>query len=289
MSDPSLSSSFTDADGTDDPTSGFRYIVSYKPEGVLIHTNSGFVAKLDDSDPLTGTGSFNLVILKKPKNPFNIELYARDGDNTPSNSPVKLKVAPSIGTTLEPISGSYLVQQDDDGDFKEVRIGNRLDVKHSLTFDRKFDFAKAYWETYITGLDSSGTKSRHTPNTAFSDTSPSLCAGNKKPESLSPAGAACYTYITPKKVDILVEGEDASDFSTPVINFNLPAEYNGLNGGKVSIRLRYHVWAFPSPQNHSPLPSPEPQRKMLSSPEKSLTLNIHKCVVTTDCPIDSSS
>ena len=82
----------------------------------------------------------------------------------------------------------------------------------------------------------------------------------------------------PSRVNIsALDGAD----TTPSITFQLPSKHNGLNGSSATITIRYYVvTAKVRTDNFS-----DPELTWRDAGMKSLTLNIHKCVETTDCPI----
>ena len=107
------------------------------------------------------------------------------------------------------------------------------------------------------------------------------------PQSLTSIGDACYTYTTSDNVE--VEQGDFTADESPSIGFQLPSSRNGLNGGSATITIRYHVWAYSVRHDHDGTDPPdEDDRKIIHTVSESLRLNIHKCVVTTDCPINDS-
>ena len=227
------------------------------------------------------------MVLKPFTKEFSIQIYAYDGDNDRSDNPVTVKFSP----TVRPRIGEYVVKQKDkNGDFEAVRIGNRLERKHKLVFydasgttAASFRFASNFYDTLTTG-DTSNLEANITPGSE-----PTLCDGNDEKQKLgasSTLGDACYTYTRSDKVE--VEHDEFTAGPTPSIEFLLPSSRNRLNGGRATISIKYHVWAYTGKHVHGDLENPIAEtalKKIHTSPTETLTLNIHKCVVTKDCPI----
>ena len=288
-----IASAFTDDDDVDkskvDPIGNgiFNYKVQYKPNELLIKTVGGFL--LTENSPKT-THDIEAVVLKPFMEDFTIEIYAYDPDNGRSDSPVKVKFTAS-DTPVNPRTGTYDVKQKDNGDFDAVRIGNRLDIKHRLSFknaagdfDAPFEFAEDFNDDLIEKI--SGKSYLAVPPDGTID----LCDKNEVPkmfDSIDSIGSACYTHTSTDKV---IVGDADGDFvadGAPSIKFQLPSERNGLNSGSATITIKYHVWAYSQRQDHNAIiPS---AAKKIHTDSESLRLNIHKCVVTTDCPISSDS
>ena len=106
------------------------------------------------------------------------------------------------------------------------------------------------------------------------------------PKTLATIGAACFTYTTTDKV--VVDTDDFTAGDTPSIEFQLPSIRNGLNSGSATITISYHVWAYSARHVHgdSDNPIPADAATRIHPASESLRINIHKCIVTTDCPIE---
>lgn len=166
-------------------------------------------------------------------------------------------------------------------------------MKHTLSFrdavgttPAPFKFASNLDGTLI-DTDTSGKS--YLPTTP---TGSNLCGSgdtlNAVPKSLTTIGAACYTYTTTDKVN--VAEADFTAGSTPSIVFQLPSSRNGLNSGSATITIRYHVWAYSGKHDHvNTAPDADTDPKKIHTVSETLRLNIHKCVVTSDCPINSGS
>ena len=237
-------------------------------------------------------GRIDIVVLKPFTEEFSIELYAYDGDNDQSDNPVVVKFSASTDDPVDPRMGTYAVkQQKDNGDFEAVRVGNRLDTAHGLTFATGFFNFAANLNTVLTKKDREN-KEHLADSDSDSDvpslivTNSGICEENKVPEVSETLGEACYTYTTSDKVEV-----NTFDAATPAITFELPSSRNGLNSGRATITIKYHVWAYQSKHVHGDLENPIPANapKKIHTATETLTLNIHKCVVATDCPINSDS
>ena len=173
-----------------------------------------------------------------------------------------------------------------------VRIGNRLDTPHMLTFEGGFfGFAKNQ-NTVLTTQDSTGKEFLSDSDApALIAANMGICEDNEVPNvSVSDTlGEACYTYTTSSdKVKVTEFNAEIQ-----VITFELPSKPNSLNSGRATITIKYHVWAYSSKHVHDadadPVTPSTNEKKKIHTATETLTLNIHKCVVTTDCPINSDS
>ena len=110
------------------------------PPGILINQDSdGNVKNIDDdSDP--ATWNFQIEVLNLPgTNTFNIKFFAIDAAGQESEDPVVFTFITGLvppPTADVRTNGSYDIGQYTSGDFKKttISIGNRLGVKHRLTF-----------------------------------------------------------------------------------------------------------------------------------------------------------
>ena len=311
--------SFKDVDIDDDPDGddpdgvqgSFRFKVLDKPDGVVIDTDRGYVAVrvgstgVFNSDLTNGPIDMRAVILKNP-NPdatppddtFDILLHAYDRDNDVSDNPVTLRFL-----AQEPQAGSYDVAQDDKGNFvysagkRALRIGNRLDVYHTVTVAGTgdstvfgFKFAELAADALSKGSDGKGRLSEplmHDSNTV-------ICSDNKKPDDwkvYNDLGSHCYTVSGTNGVQFAAY-DDMDDRpldnldDTPKIKFKLDSEKRRLtdtSGPKITIT--HHVYALRSEHDFSGTPGEldDLTRKIYSEPEV-LSLDIHRCVETSDCP-----
>ena len=275
---------FTDDDdvdnnGPDDTPADngiFNYKVEHKPDELLIKTVDGFL--LEKNDPMQSP-AIDVVVLKEFDEEFSIEVYAYDAANERSDRPVIVTFSVQ-NPAIMPVGGTYTVTQDNNGNLGAVRIGNRLDVDHTLTFTGGFTFA-TNWENSLERGDSdylAGTAI--TSGTALcSDKTPTLTT-----TELSDIGSACYT-LTPGNNKVKVDTLSFSD-GNGQITFQLPFDHNRLNSGSTAITIYYHVRAYEKKYaNAAAVEADTNSRVVIKTTSKRLTMNIHKCVVTTDCPI----
>ena len=277
-----LQTYFADKDNADTgivDEEDYSYKVSYKPAGVLIATEGGFV-DLDDA------GQFEVVILREPEDdPFTIQLYAHDRANAPSDNPVSLTFP-----ALPPRGITYPVGQDNSNDIKtrgnftippgagdkgKLKIGNRLDSILTIDFDGTgFVFAQDKAGELLEGerIDNKRTAS--------------TCGSNEPKgwETTKPdLGTACYSI----KSDNADVGEITilTPESAPEVTFKLLSENRTLNDtGDAKITITYHVWSLPSGKKHTEDGVDKDDGKVDSSTSEALSLDIHKCVTTDDCP-----
>ena len=286
-----LDGAFTDDDDVDKLEDGskgiFNYKVQHQPNELLIETKRGFLLDAVSSGEVT----IKVAVLKPFKEQFSIEIYAYDRDNDRSDSPKEVNFTATATDPVNPQDGTYDVIQKDNGDLVSVRVGNRLDVKHGLEFydatgDTRavFKFASILNGT-LADPDSNG--KHYLGDASISGTA--LCGTgdtlNTVPKTLT-RGSACYTYTTSNKVEVATDDFDATTTTAdaPNIEFVLPSDTNGLNGGSATITIRYHVGAYSARQDPNNIPDPPPSERVHTASEV-LTINIHKCVVTSDCPI----
>ena len=276
----SLATTFTDDDDVDKADDGkgkFNYKVGYTPDELLIKTVRGFLLEDTTSDDF----SIKAVVLKSFTEEVPIELYAYDQGNDRSDSPVTVKFAISGST---PRSGNYTVTQNNNGDFVAVRLGNRLDVDHTLTFEEGFKFADN-WDRSLT----EGESNHLADKTITLNPATGECMGNNTPTTttLSAVGEACYTHTPGNNNKVEVGTLSIESSGNGEVAFQLPSEHNGLNSGTGTITIYYHVRAYES--KYMDDAAPGDAKEVIKTTRKRLTLNIHKCVVATDCPIDSDS
>ena len=293
---------FTDEDdvdkSTDTDTSGngiFNYKVQHKPDELLITTVRGFI--LEENSAVANV-PIEAVVLKPFTEEFSIEVYAYDLDNDQSDHPITVNF--SAGASVR--SGTYAVKQKENGDLEPVRVGNRLSipgtvVKHTLQFHDAAGIDRAAFQ-FASNLN--GTLTKQVSGKAYLATAPNhdaaavaLCGGpgpntNTVPDKESLfLGTGCYTYTTTNRVEIPAH----TDFVTgtePQIGFILPSKTNGLNSGSATITIKYYVRAYSARHVHgdddNPIPADAATR--IHTASEPLRINIHKCIVTTDCPIE---
>ena len=292
-----IANAFTDEDDVDKEAGVgiFNYKVQHKPDELLIKTVGGFLREENRADLDV---SIDAVVLKPFTEEFSIEVYAYDLDNDQSDHPITVNFVASTAIPVTPVGGTYAVNQKENGDFEPVRVGNRLSipgnaVKHILQFHDATGTARAAFQFAsklngtLTKLDGNGK--------AYLGTAPvlaidgGLCGTgnntNTVPELLS-LGDACYTYTTTNRVEV-PEHADFLATAESQIGFILPSKTNGLNSGSATITIKYYVRAYSARQTHpvgANLDSTAASR--IHPASKSLRINIHKCVVTTDCPIE---
>ena len=289
-----LDAAFTDEDDVDLTTDGtkgfFNYKVQHQPDELLIETKRGFLLDKVSSESVM----IKAAVLKPFTEQFSIEVYAYDRDNDRSDSPKTVNFTATTDSSVNPRTGTYAVTQKNNGDLVSVRVGNRLDVKHGLEFYDATGDTRAVFK-FASLLNGTLTKPDSNEKDylgAATITGTALCGTgtdniNVVPKSLT-LGSACYTYTTSNKVVVATGDFDAATTTAddPNIEFVLPSDSNGLNGGSATITIRYHVGAYSVRQDPNNIPTdPAPTVKVHSVPE-SLTINIHKCVVTSDCPIE---
>ena len=290
---------FEDVDPEDDPTDAqgaqgfFRFKVLQKPDGVVIDTDRGFVAvRVGDtgefnSDLTNGPINMRAVILKNP-NPdatppddtFDILLHAYDRDNDESDNPVTLRFK-----ARDPQAGSYSVERDDDGKFKTLTIGNRIGVEHTIDFDTNgltngFDF--------VSGSDVDEDLEGRIPASPSHTLANQVCDPRTGPSAdwLNTAGIGdgCFSARAQTN-DVEITGIGVPQ---QAVDFQLDPDHRGLNETSgATITIAYHVVAL----KRSTLPDGETfanqdpeDMKIESKWKKTLRLDIHRCVETTDCP-----
>ena len=288
MTELNLEQYFSDDDGDTDIS---EYQITHKPDGILIDIKDGFVVK---SGANNAAVTLKAIVLKEPEgDTFKVELYAYDKDNAPSDNPVVLMFN-SASPDLQ--NDDYTVGQDyATGDFtidgvknKSLKIGNRLDVDHTINFSQAPDpdsdnplnpSNNGFWfaQKKVVEFATQVSDKSFLP-TANVNASGTLCGDNKKPTQPMAIGSGCYTYSGSNRVTITgIVGTD----STPSITFQLPSKHNGLTGASVTITIKYYVSAA---NTRVADPSTATVLTMKDAGSESLTLDIHKCVVTTDCP-----
>ena len=189
----------------------------------MIHIERGrAVIEEEEEDPTTTstddslTGKLKLVILKEPEgNTFTIQLHAHDRSNDPSDNPVTLAFS-TASNAARPIPGMYGVGQDyTTGDFtiagvkKNLKVGNRLDVPHTITFSAAtkpanaptgvpdpvagFWFAEKKVKEHATEVNGES----YLPTNTTTGAPGILCPDNKKPTEVgtSTIASGCYTLL----------------------------------------------------------------------------------------------
>ena len=303
-----INTAFTDEDEVDKNTDTdegpvgngiFNYKVQHKPDELLIKTVRGFLLE-KNSATADAAVTIDAVVLKPFTEDFSIEVYAYDLDNAQSDHPITVNFSASASTPVNPVGGTYAVTQKENGDFEPVRVGNRLSipgtntvVEHTLEFvnaagdaDAPFKFASNLNETLTTEIGGKAYLGTPSPDL----TTVALCGGNTVPDKestgMEDVGDACYTYTATNRVEIPAH-DDFTHGAAPEIDFILPSKTNGLTSGSATITIKYHVHAYSARQTH-PVDAnldPQPSSRIHSATE-SLRIDIHKCVVTSDCPIE---
>ena len=302
--------SFVDVDPADiDPADGnnqglFRFKVHDKPDGVVIDIDRGYVAVgPDDADADTPLADFNrdlnsgeftmrAVILKNP-NPgktFDILLNAYDGSNDVSDNPVRLRF-----NAQDPQSGSYDVAKDDAGKFKRLRIGNRIGADQTISFGTGgFDF--------VTDTDVEAKLGRQiltTGDTTDHTLATTACSPVTGPSATwkdveANLGVGCFSAKS-NTSDVEIVRLDPTATDGPEVVVRLDPDHRSLSETSgATITIRYHVVALSLPL---PVDGPDGQpqdvttttaagktRKVDARWYKTLSLDIHKCTDTTDCP-----
>ena len=279
-----IKEAFEDDDTAD---TAFNYKVQHKPDEILIKTTKGFLLPENSGDDnITG---HEFVVLK-PFTSFQIEVYAYDQDNARSDRPATVTFA-----RTDPVAGSYTVKQRDNGTFEEVRLGNRLDTAHTLTFSAPLKIATDL-NTKLTVADSSGRLYLATGPTENSNATGGVCASNNAdgplpkqiPSSLA-LGTYCYTYTAGRRIAVTPPTTGQPLNLEPTITFQLPSKENQLTSGSDSITLQYFVGAYSQAKTTADRDATNDPQTVHRSATARVTLRIHKCVVTTDCPINSDS
>ena len=268
-----IKGAFEDDDTAD---TAFNYKVQHKPDELLIKIVNGFLLpKNSDGDDIT---NHEFVVLKPFTEDVAIEVYAYDQDNARSDRPVTV-----IFDAPTPAAGSYTAKQRDNGTFEDVRLGNRLDKDHTLTFSAPLKIATDL-NTKLTVADSS--ERVFLPSAVSgpdSNATGGVCASNKVPSSLD-LSTYCYTYTAGRRIAVT---PPTLTLAEPTITFQLPSKENQLTGGSDSITLQYFVGAYSQAKTEADrVPDDDPQTVHRSATAR-VTLRIHKCIVTTDCPINS--
>ena len=285
---------FEDDDEEDKiPPSGktniFRYKVVDKPEGVLIDADQGFVKVTDGGTADAPTIAMEAVVLKRPEeDPFTVRLRAYDKGNAPSDNLVTVKF-----TAVGPQPGTYDVGQNSDGDFtvsgeeKKLKIGNRIGVTHTINIAAATDPSGStgfrFAEIAVERL-SNGRRIPASPSHAYvacGDDEPASWRTRTTPPSV---GTGCYS-INSSTNDL-----DITAFTGTSIIVRLSAEHRGLNETSgATLTITHHVWALRGAKSGTDaVVADEEGSKTIASSSKRLGLNIHRCEVTTDCPLEES-
>ena len=268
-----IKGAFEDDDTAD---TAFNYKVQHKPDELLIKTVNGFLLpKNSDGDDIT---NHEFVVLKPFTEDVAIEVYAYDQDNARSDRPVTVTF-----DATTPAAGSYTAKQRDNGTFEDVRLGNRLDKDHTLTFSAPLKIATDL-NTKLTVADSSGRVFLDAVTGADSNATTGVCASNRIPPSLD-LGTYCYTYTAGRRIAVT---PPTLALTVPTITFQLPSKENKLTGGSDSITLQYFVGAYSQAKTLTDRDTTNDPQTVHRSATARVTLRIHKCVVTTDCPINNS-
>ena len=183
-----------------------------------------------------------------------------------------------------------------------MRVGNRLSipgtaVEHTLQF---FDANGLTRTPFKFASNLNGTLTKEIGGKAYLGTAPdltivALCGGTTGPNAntvpdkestdMDDVGDACYTYTATNRVEIPAH-DDFTIGATPAIAFILPSKTNGLTSGSATITIKYHVHAYSARQDISAIDTADPPASRIHSDTESLRIDIHKCVVTSDCPIE---
>ena len=289
-----------DVDATQEPDQGFfRFKVHDKPDGVVIDTHRGFVAVSDESgEPLTFNSDLTsedvrmkVVILKNPNpgatdNTYDIKLDAYDRDNDVSDNPVTLRFIQQY-----PQRGGYTVEQEDDDDFKNVRMGNRIGVGHLLKLGEKgLNFATE--DDVENKLDrripeeTDGTPDHTIGGICEPATGPPTGWENSDGVAL---GKGCYS-VKSRSSDVAIVSmvkEVSNNDDNPTITVKLDPDHRTLSEtGNVTLTLRYHVVALSSSKSGTVRieTNDSGTRTVDDRWTRTLILDIHKCLTTADCP-----
>lgn len=277
----------------DDDQGMFRFKIVDKPEGVVIDTDRGFVAvgaptgdlEADDYNSNLNSGLLRMraVILKNP-NPdaggtFDILLNAHDGDNDVSDNPVRMRF-----TAQDPQNAAYTSAQNVvNGDFAAVRLGNRVGVNHEVTFtsdNDRFEFSELAVDRDLQATNRHRVEDSHDPNGASALVE---CTGGAPGNwgQTTAVGTSCYS-ITSSGVEIQ-RGSGETDLATRKVVFQLPSKGTPT---RASITIRYNVWVLSGSgeTTESDVATSSLTKVLYNSAVETLTLNVHTCVDTTDCP-----
>ena len=272
-----------DSDGTGLAQGEYRFKVHDKPDGVVIDTHRGFVAVPFNSDLTSAAVTMKVVILKNPNpgtgNTYDIKLDAYDRDNDVSDNPVTLTFP-----VQDPQSGSYDVVKEGDK-FKKVRMGNRIGVPHQIDFGEDgFDFVKDTAVNLLLG----GDRRRIPSHTIVNEPCGPLTGPSTtwKDDSSTTVGDGCFS-VKPSNSDVTIEA--ITNISAgPIVTVQLDPDNRTLNEtSDVNLTIAYHVVALSSAKAGTidvDTTETGASRTVVSDWRKTLTLDIHKCVSTTDCP-----
>ena len=285
-----IAEAFTDEDDVDGTGEGdarrgiFNYKVKSTQPGLLIKTTRGFILE----ENRASTVQIEAVVLKPFDEDFTIELDAFDRSNDQSDNSVtvRFEAGATNNNQVEPRSGDYTVTQKSNGDFVAVRLGNRLDVDHTLTFKDGFTFADK-WDDSLTDGDET-----YLAGGAIALVTNSECTGNKTPTLayLASTGGSCYTHTVNNNKVKVDDGALTIVAGDGKVSFELPSEHNGLNSGTGTITIYYHVRAYDKKYaNGDAVADDANSKEVIKTTKKALTLSIQKCVVATNCPISSDS
>ena len=291
-SDLPLTDFFDDVDEADhfaaapDNPEEFKYAVSYAPEGVLIDTENEFVNVAGVTLPGTTAGTFKVVILKTPEDPFTIELHAHDGEDF-SDSPVTLTFAAVTpraltyeGITQSSTDGSLEIPAGA-GDKGKLRVSNRIDRDHSIVIGGTGYIFATQWEDKLDAT-------RRIEPDADKAANATVCTSSQLDDwkNTSPdLGTGCYS-ITSNTKDVEIRNAGASTPTT--IMFKLPSTQRSVSEtGDATITITYNVWALPSSKSGSDAVDNTVDKeggRTDSTKRVKLYLDLDKCVKATDCP-----
>ena len=287
---------FEDVDDDDNIDRGgvFKYKVAYKPDELLIDTKYGFVDAMamapdnaGGADTVLGDDvpggprlvnipiTVKAVVLKPLKKDFTIQLRAFDRANDPSDNVVTWTFDP-----VDPQNGRYEVEQDaDDGDFMPVRMGNRLDIDHTLVINSPLKFADVDTAEKLEKAGVLKVKDDHNPTGAVK------CAPGEPGNWGTPTTVGTHCYTVTSRGGVVAS--EASTSSSVV--FQLSSEERLSSP---SITIEYYVWTLTSgvadnAAVNSADNADKPQRVIKY--ENTVRLNVHRCVNTADCPLGEAS
>ena len=284
---------FEDVDKDDKTNEGgvFKYKVAYKPPELLIDTEDGFVevvtksAKSAASHKLDNISiTVKAVVLRPLDTNFAVQLRAFDRDNAPSDNVVTLTF-----NAVGPQIGSYAIKDDpaNSSKFKTVRMGNRIDVDHVL------DFESGAFTGFVNPVDVvkqlGGDRRRIPPGDHGIGTikCDRLTGPSDTWRDSSDLGNGCFS-VKSNTTDMVIT-TITDTISDPTVEVRLDPDHRGLNEtSDVTLTVAYHVVALSSAKSGTIVVDTTEQglsRTTVSNWRKTLTLDIHRCLTTTDCPL----
>ena len=290
-----LADSFTDVDSTDNAadTGIFNYKVQHKPDELLIKTVHGFLLEANSSSSVP---AIDAVVLKPLTKDFSIEVYAYDRDNARSDNPVKVNFTASVDSSVDPAMGTYVLVKGTGTSYKTTKVGNRIGVVHTINLINSvagdgivnYDFRDFVDIPTIKDFIKARDSSYDVVNsvvTVATTTECTLANGRPTNEPLQATGAqglGCWFAS--------ISGTEASPGAAfsggTTIEFQLGKDRRLNDASDVTIIIDYYVVtkAGVAADTSADPPVRAQAAQIPKMGSRRLTLDIHPCTTTDDCP-----